>query len=296
MSTPAQVHSFLSALASEQVDGFASMAQLPQRLDEIWDEARLAWPDLTTPAEVFYPYLAARIPPESDASSILEAIDVSGLYLACGCAAQERAALHSFQRLLMPYAQGLAIRLGLSVSEAEDLVGTLSEQLLVGEEARLSQYQGRGSLRVWLKVCVTRMALRQSQKHQRRQEVSEEAQLLPEESGDDLVLAFLRKQYRQPFTEAFREAFQDLSADDRLLMRRKFVDGLTGDELAGLHQVHRATVVRKLARARQQLVDEVRNRLIRKLQVSENEVDSIIRVLRSQLDASFHSLLGITRE
>ncbi|MBL4636050.1 MAG: hypothetical protein JKY56_19480 [Kofleriaceae bacterium] len=288
-----EIQCSLGALPEERVGDFASMSDLHERLSEVWAIVREAWPTITTPTEVFFPYLAQRI---SDEQISLDGMDVAGLYLACACVAQEAIALESFQRILTPYARGLVLRMGLTPSDADDLVGTLNEQLLVGGGTpRILQFEGRGGLHAWLKVSVTRMGLRQRKTRDRQVPQSIDAQLLPEGSGDDVVLAYLRKQYRQPFLEAFREAFQTLSSEDRLLMRQKFMDGLTGDELASLHQLHRATVVRKLARARQTLVGEIRNRLIEKLQVSDNEVDSIIRVLRSQLDASFHSLLGIHR-
>ncbi len=292
-----EIQRFLASLPAERVGDFASLAELPERLAEVCSRAREAWPALETSAENFLAYLAERSVGDKAPAAALEEFDAPGLYLACACASQEAPALRAFQELLSPYARSVAMRMGLSASDAEDLVATLSEQLLVGDgqgAPRIVQYQGRGNLRAWLKISVTRMALRRSKKHQKQQEVPEEAQLLPESAEDDLLLAYLRHQYREPFTAAFRQAFHNLSNDDRLLMRRKFVDGLTGDELASLHQIHRGTVIRRLARARQQLVDEIRATLVQRLKVSDDEVDSIIRVLRSQLDASFGSLLGVS--
>lgn len=295
-ASAAEIQCFLASLPEDRVGEFASMPDLPERLAEVWARVQDAWPSFATQGEEFLSYAAERVCGDRSPQAALEEFDAPGLYLACACVAQEALAQRAFSELLAPYARSIALRMGLAVSDTDDLVATLNEQLLVGDgqrEPRIVQYQGRGSLRAWLKVCITRIAIRRSQKHQKQRTLPEEAQLLPEKSADDLVLAYLRRQYRQPFTAAFREAFENLSSEDRLLMRRKYVDGLSGDELATLQQVHRATIVRKLARARQQLVDEIRSRLIQRLQVGDDEVDSIIRVLRSQLDASFGSLLGV---
>jgi len=281
------------------LDRFASSPKLAELLEEVRLRAQEAWPSLAIAETQFYPYLAARIAGNKTPTELLEEADVPGLYLACGCGLGDQAALQAFQVLLAPYVRSVGNRMGFSASDAEDLVAALSEQLLFpgGDiEPRIKQYQGRGNLRSWLKVCITRMALRRKSKDKRRSDVHEQAQLLPEDPSDDLLLAYLRRQYRGPFTQAFRDAFRNLCTEDRLLMRRKFVDGLTGDELAALLGVHRATVVRNLTRVRKELVEDIRVRLIQKLQVGADEVDSIIRVLRSQLDASFNSLLGMQSE
>lgn len=295
-ATPIELRDFLAALPEERVGDFASLPDLPERLGEVWERVHQAWPVLTTGRLRFYPYLAQRVQSNLNEPADIDRMDAPGLYLACACIEQEPLALESFQKLLIPYAHSLTIRTGLDSGAMDDLVATLSEQMLVGSNEsppRIAQYSGRGSLRAWLKVSVTRMALRRAKKYKNEQELPEDERVLPEDQpSDDLVLAYLRRQFRAPFTEAFREAFAALSSDDRLLMRRKFVDGLTGDELAVLHKMHRATVVRRLSRARQQLVEDIRSRLVHKLQVGHDEVDSIIRVLRSQLDASFGSLLG----
>ena len=62
------------------------------------------------------------------------------------------------------------------------------------------------------------------------------------------------------------------------------------DELATSYRVHRATIARWLARARQDLLERTRQRLALAVGASGAEVDSIVRVLGSELDVSLSKL------
>jgi len=100
------------------------------------------------------------------------------------------------------------------------------------------------------------------------------------------LLAELKAEYRTEFATALREAIGELSAEDRTLLRQQIVDELSIDEIGAAFGVHRATAARWLQRARGALVTHTRGRLAARLKVSVEEVDSVIRLVQSQLDAS----------
>jgi RNA polymerase sigma-70 factor (ECF subfamily) len=83
-----------------------------------------------------------------------------------------------------------------------------------------------------------------------------------------------------------------LSSRERNLLRYHYIDGLTGDEIAGLHGTHRATVVRWLARARETLLTTTREHLLARVAVDPKEFASIARLVQSQLDFSIRTLLA----
>jgi RNA polymerase sigma-70 factor, ECF subfamily len=87
-----------------------------------------------------------------------------------------------------------------------------------------------------------------------------------------------------------------LSDHDRVLLRQHHLDQLTIDELASLHKVHRATAARWIANARASLLSRVRERMIERLSISGGELDSALRLARSQLEVSIHRLLGGKRQ
>ena len=69
------------------------------------------------------------------------------------------------------------------------------------------------------------------------------------------------------------------------------MDGLSTRQLAGLYNVDRTTVGRWVARAREALWKQTRREIMLQLKVDRAEFDSIIRLVRSQLDVSVARLL-----
>ena len=69
------------------------------------------------------------------------------------------------------------------------------------------------------------------------------------------------------------------------------IDELSIDKLGALYRVHRATAARWVASARRALVDATRDQMITRLGVDSVELDSIIRLVRSQLEISIHEQL-----
>lgn len=64
------------------------------------------------------------------------------------------------------------------------------------------------------------------------------------------------------------------------------VDGLSLDQLARTEAVHRATAARRLQKVRAQVVSSVRRLLTARLKLSPSELESLVRLARSQLDLS----------
>jgi len=267
----------------------AEWPTLDQSLAQLVDRARLRWPEIDLDASLFLSYLAERLPAEWEAAQVFDSAHVGDVFLACGCASGLVSALAAFEGHYMSEVDRAAERLRLPKSAASDLAATVREQLLVahaGREPTIARYSGIGSLRSWLRVTITRMALRTIER-ERRQAIPDADIIAAAPSPGTLPdLQYLKRLYRSEFAVAFREATASLTPRQRTLLRQRYLDGLTGDELAGLYRVHRATVVRWLGGARKQLLARTRTILVQRLRVGAAEADSILRMIRSQLDVS----------
>lgn len=101
----------------------------------------------------------------------------------------------------------------------------------------------------------------------------------------------IRAGCQKEFKDALAEAFAGLSAEQRNVLRLHFASRLTGEQIAGLLGIGRATVVRWLANARDHLMRETHRLLRKRLRLTQVEMDSFIQAALSQLDMSLTSLL-----
>jgi RNA polymerase sigma-70 factor (ECF subfamily) len=182
---------------------------------------------------------------------------------------------------------------GATTRAPRDLIDEVKQmlrvQLLVARDDRppgIAGYQGKGPLRGWVRITATRELIRQLKKASREKPVEDAPRALVEALEADPVLEHLKNEYRTEFATALREAIGELSAEDRTLLRQQIVDRLSIDELGAAYGIHRATAARWVNRARDALVATTRGRLAARLSVSVDEIDSVIRLVQSRLDAS----------
>jgi RNA polymerase sigma-70 factor (ECF subfamily) len=209
--------------------------------------------------------------------------------LARACLDGEPAALALFEeRLFAPVASRLRSTMGASV--AEETIGRLRESLFVGANPKLATYSGRGDLRGWLEVVATREAYKVARKEPTP---GDDHILASLPDDDDLELRHIKAQHRAELGRAFAEALASLPPRERLLLRQRYLDGLTFDEVATLHNVHRITVMRWMARIERALLKEIRRVLVGRLGLETAEVEHLVDDARSRLDISLRGLLSV---
>lgn len=215
---------------------------------------------------------------------------VADLYLASACLEGDQIALRHFDEHLGRECEAVGRR-SRDVDPSE-LHSALRTRLLV-EPGALSEYAGEGSLRGWLAAVVVRSSLNARRTRSREQSRGEAAMGPPDGSAAlaHPELELLRARYRDDFTEAFKTALASLDAKDRALLRLNVVDGLGLDRLARLRNVGRSTAARWLASIREQLLEQTRAALQARIGVGENTVDSLLVLLRSELDLSLRTWL-----
>lgn len=271
---------------------YLKLPNLEERLQALWTRARETWPRLTMAPEPFMAHLAAKLPSSGQASEQLSAIAVEDLFLAWGCSVGNEKALAAFDNVL-PKAGGALMRLT-PKPDVDEVLQRLRKKLLVADgdqPARISEYAGRGSLVKWLQAAAIRDALTLSRSaHETPTEDAELADAAG--SGQDPELDFIKERHRADFNKAFKEAFNSLTLRERTLLRMQHLDGLSIDALATMHGVHRSTVARWQAAARDALLKATRSSLMAHLRLSREEFDSMMRLIQSRLGPSLHSFFS----
>lgn len=261
----------------------------PQRLEALLQAmeaaGRAAHDGVAYRAEEFARDLG-RLRLDGDPVEALPALHAADLFLALACARGDARALALFEtRHLAP----LAARLG---TDGSEVVAALREALLLpsaGRPPQIAGYSGRGPLSGWLRAVAVHAAHKQRRRAGAEQRRAEAA---VEDVVADPELEFLKRRDRPRFQEAFRAALAALPPRERTLLRLHYAEGLPAENLAALHRVHRATATRWIAQARALLLDELRGRLVADLRLDRPEIESLVRLLRSQLELSLRQALG----
>jgi RNA polymerase sigma-70 factor, ECF subfamily len=264
----------------------APSGELAAPLTRAIRDGRNAWPALEVPDDAFAAYIVARAG-GLDVSSL----HVADLYLACACARKDRAAIATFDREFIAPLATIVERGGAPAHVGAEVTQILRERLLVGDAeraARIVDYSGRGSLAGWLRIA----AVREVSKVHRHERVH--AGLRPDEPPPPATPeeSAIRARYGDAFNTAFRDAFQALPSEDRLILRLHFAEGLNLDGLAVALGFSRATAGRRIVTARTRLREETLRLLGERLEASPDEIDSVLAALRSRLDITFGALVS----
>lgn len=215
---------------------------------------------------------------------------IEELCLSFACVSGNGAAIAMFERDFFPHAEKALRRMNASTTLQDDVVSWMRGELFVrANGGLLISYSGRGDLAGWVRSVATREAL----KHLERAKKEVQDDVLEELPLPASELASMRGAHGEKFTRAFSAAFAALSVEQRNLLRQHFLDGLSIDVLARLHQVHRATAARRIVAAKTELVDGVRATLRADLGLSTSGIDEVITL--SNLDESLGELLKKTR-
>ncbi len=285
MSSDGLTRAFVDA-AAPGVATSVDYARLGERLLACDRRARTAWPRVHVEPTVFAAHLGRQCSADTD----LDALAIEDLYLACACAARDDAALQILHAQHLPSLETALRRLDLGDDELADVTVAIVQRLVVDDPPRIASYAGRGSLAQWLAAVGAREALSRRRTAARRRGLLEAA--AEELAPADPELTFLKAHYRDHFRDAFRDAVGKLPAADRTVLRHRFVDGLTLEQLAAAAGVHRATAARWLGKIRQTLLSTTREGLHARLGVDEREIDSVVRLIASNFEVSVRGLLA----
>lgn len=262
--------------------------RLAAALHQAATSAEQAWPELDADVRAFAEALAAQLEGKDDPLEALASIRAADLYLAQACARGEPAALRAFEARILPAAAPVLHRRGGSLDRSE-LQQALREHLLVprsGRAPRISTYSGRGDLESWVRIAAHRMIVDELRRR------SPEADRDPEQLermpavASDPELAVLQATYRGAFQEAFLGAFAELTPRERTMLRYRYVEQLEVQQIAAILGLHRVSVSRALRSTREKLLTSLRRDLAERLCIGNTEANSVLRLLRSEIDTS----------
>lgn len=254
-----------------------------------WHErVTIAWPDLGDPPDGFFRHALSHLEP-SAARATAEAMHVEDLFLAYCCS---QAIPNSLEKFEGQYSGELAAALAklktrAPADEARQLVWRKLFVTEPGKRLKILDYSGKGALRSWYRVALVRTLLdelRREGAHTRA--VQGQAALGVPTPPADPETEYLRRLYQAEFQVAFEASVRALSAEDRNVLRAYYAENMTVDQIATAFGIHRATAARRVTRARDGLLAATRKRLQAELKISDRELDSVMRLIQSQLHAS----------
>jgi RNA polymerase sigma-70 factor, ECF subfamily len=284
----------VSDLASAFLDARGEQLPAAERtalaavLDAALVAAREVWPGVAVDAPAWVRALAAISPQPLVPDQPLGAILVADHYVAFACAAGDPTAIAACDAILVREAGFAAEGTRMHPSVRDEAIQIIREQLFVARPDKppaIGGYSGRGPLRAWMRVSISRELVRIA-KAQQKSAPLEEKLIADPVFIEDPVLEELKLKYREQLAAAFREALAQLPARERTLLRYQVIDGLTIDDIGAIFKVHRATAARWIAKIRDDIVERTRATLAQALGVDTEEAASIVRLVQSQLDVS----------
>ncbi len=261
-------------------------------LQALCTAARQAWPTVTwRDAELlsaFATHLAAQDP---STLSLDGAVEIA---LADACARHDQAALIAFDQSFLAVVPRRLAHMRLDRAVIDEVMQQTRIKLLTqhapGAPPRLLNYAGTGKLAGLVHVTASRLAIdlirAQSVGH-----VDSPDSLV--EASDDPEMTYLKAHYQTAFADACRAALAALTPKDRNLLRLHHLDGVGLEKLATMNNVHRATIVRRLADIRAAILLGTRQRLATSMGgATATELDSVMGLIASQMNASVQRLLA----
>jgi RNA polymerase sigma-70 factor (ECF subfamily) len=264
------------------------------------ERGRGAWPELDPPAATVLTSIDATTDGGRPLAEQLDALDAGEVWLAAACAEGDGRALRAFDRAYVAPLDAALSAMELARDQIDDIKQRVRERLLGPGDGsiRLLEYCGRGRLEGLTKTVAIRIAL-DDIRHRRRKadQGSADARtidcLLDADLGPELTAA--ASQHRQLVKDAFATAVSALEPRERAVLRMHLLDRASIDDIAALHDVHRATVARQLVRIREKIASRTREQLRAGLRTADVGLDSLLRAVDSRLDLSLSRVLAASR-
>ena len=299
-SSPSLVGPFLDAAPLGVRATLGAIADLDRKLWALVAEGRAAWPALVVDAPAVVEFIARQISPDL-ADAALDGLRPADLYLACACARQVAGAVAAFDRDYMREVDIALARMRLGSAKVSDVKQLVRQRLFVGggtsgaptSAGKISEYAGRGDLRRWVRSVAVRTCLNEMRKG-KREVLTDDDHLIAQHAiaSDDPEVQYMKQMYSAEFKAAFGVALGQLGAREQTLLRYHHVDGLNIDEIGAIYRSHRVTAFRWLEKAKEQLVKTTLETLRARLQLPPAELDSVLRMIRSQIHLSLIRHLG----
>ncbi len=300
VTTPSLVPPFLDSAPAALRASLEAISDLDRKLWAVVAEGRAAWPQLAIDAKDVVVFVGRQVTHDL-ADAALDGLRPADLYLACACALQVPGAIAAFDRDFMREVDIALSRMRIPPARLADVKQLVRQRLFVGggtsgaptSPGKIAEYGGRGDLRRWVRSVAVRTCLNDLRKGKREVLVDDD-HLIAQHAvpGDDPEVEYMKRTYASEFKLAFAEALGSLGPREQTLLRYHHVDGLNIDEIGAIYRVHRVTAFRWLEKAKEQLVRSTLDTLRAKLKLPPAELESVLRMIRSQIHLSIVRQLG----
>jgi RNA polymerase sigma-70 factor (ECF subfamily) len=264
-------------------------------LSSILARCEKAFKGVSVAPELYRAHVTAVIPEGAALDTALASLHAEDLYLACACAQKDPRALAIFEEKYNPEVPTYVGQIDRSPPFVDEVRQELRRKLFVSAEEgvrpKICEYTGKGPLGAWLRVVAVRIALNMRRRPKKTVETEGDRAPVLRSPSPDPELDYLKTRYKDEFKDAFQATLAELSSDERSVLKMHYIDGLNIDEIGTAYRVHRSTVARWLAHSREKIMDATKKRLTERLKIQGSEVDSLIGLVRSQLDVSIYKFL-----
>lgn len=294
MPQPTYAESLLAGLSTRwgaPSDG----AELLEVLEHRYGEVVATLPNIELEVEVMVDALARAVDPEGDPWLAVRSLSWAELTLTAGVLAQAPAAVRAFSERYLSRVQRVVSRYLASSADQDDVAQTVREKVFASGD-QLLIHAGRGTLASFLRMVASRSAIDQFRRLRAKPQNAGAADgrvvdtLLDAGLTPELVAA--KQQHHATFKAAFESAVAALADADRGLLRLSVLQRLSIDEVAALHDIHRATAARRLTKIRDEIAERVRRELRFGVGLSATELRSLHQALDSQLELSLSRLFS----
>ena len=219
------------------------------------------------------------------------------LFLAYACSQGNPKALKAFAQDCDRELKAVAAKLKISDSDCDDARQKMWDKLFVDSATapmKILEYRGAGRLRQWYRAVAGRAlldGLRQAKRSDHWQLKSEVDALGIAAPDADPELASIRQSYCYEFHSAFEAALRSLEPEERNILRCHYLQSMSTDQIAKAFGTHKATAARRVARAREKLVQNTREELKERLKANSGELDSVMRLFDGELSVSLSQFL-----
>ncbi len=299
-TSPSLVPPFLAAAPADVRASLLAITDLDHRLWTIVAEGHAAWPGLPVDGKAVVEFVARHVTGDL-AEASLEGLRPADLHLACACALGMTAAINAFDRDYMREVDIALARMRITGPRLADVKQLVRQRLFVGggtagaptSPGKIAEYGGRGDLRRWVRSVAVRTCLNDLRKG-KREILADDDHLIAQHAiaTDDPEVEYMKRTYSAEFKSAFGDSLKQLGPREQTLLRYHHVDGLNIDEIGAIYRVHRVTAFRWLEKAKEQLVKGTLEILRGRLKLPANELDSVLRMIRSQIHLSLVRQLG----
>lgn len=249
--------------------------------------------------------------PADEIRDFIDKLQADDLCLVIGCEQGNQRAWDDLVERFSTTVRSAARSASSNEDGAEDLAQSIWAELhglRVREDGKpagkLGYYSGRGSLAGWLRAVVAQLAVDQHRKQSRLVQTEEDADFDRIRQGQDEndwsahagpinpEVETQQKFAGAELQQALSKSISKLPAEDRLLVKLYYFDGLRLREAGAVLGVHEATASRRLTRIHTELRQQVETILVEEQGWTRPETASAFSELALHLEADIEPLLA----